>query len=86
MIFEQYLELGSITALLTELNAKGIRTRVREISSGPVGGVQAVDLEGFEPVSAAKQTSLCKAASPIFGNGFTGPETSLKLKPYLLGY
>jgi len=48
--------------------------------------VQAVDLEGFEPVSAAKQTSLCKAASPIFGNGFTGPETSLKLKPYLLGY
>ena len=44
------------------------------------------DLEGFEPVSAAKQTSLCKAASPIFGNGFTGPETSLKLKPYLLGY
>jgi hypothetical protein len=24
--------------------------------------------------------------SPIFGNSFTGPETSLKLKPYLLGY
>ena len=39
MIFEKYLALGSITALLTELNAKGIRTQVRQISSGPIGGV-----------------------------------------------
>lgn len=39
MIFERYLQLGSVPALLAELNAKNVRTRVRRISSGLVGGV-----------------------------------------------
>jgi site-specific DNA recombinase len=39
MIFGRYLDLGSIPALLAELNVKGIRTRLRHITTGPVGGV-----------------------------------------------
>jgi site-specific DNA recombinase len=40
MIFERYLELGSIRPLIAELNDRGIRTRLRQISSGPAGGVR----------------------------------------------
>jgi site-specific DNA recombinase len=39
MLFERYLALGSLPALLTELNDKGIRTRLRENARGSVGGV-----------------------------------------------
>jgi site-specific DNA recombinase len=39
MLFQRYLELGSLLALLHELNAKDIRTRLRQVSTGPVGGV-----------------------------------------------
>ena len=38
-IFERYLKLGSMPALLGELNTKGIRTRLRCISTGTRGGV-----------------------------------------------
>src|SRR6185503_3760545 len=33
MIFERYLELGSIRTLVTDLNNKGVRTRVRQTSN-----------------------------------------------------
>ncbi|HET7086949.1 MAG TPA: recombinase family protein [Rhizomicrobium sp.] len=39
MLFERYLKLGSIPALLTELNDKGVRTRVRQTAKGRTGGV-----------------------------------------------
>jgi len=40
MIFERYLELGSIPALLTDLNDKGVRTRLRQTANGTIGGVR----------------------------------------------
>jgi site-specific DNA recombinase len=39
MIFERYLELGSMPALLAELHDKSVRTRLRQNTSGPIGGV-----------------------------------------------
>ncbi len=39
MMFERYLALGTIRALITELNDMGIRTRVRQTANGTVGGV-----------------------------------------------
>src|SRR5271154_2912027 len=38
MIFERYLALGSMLPLLEELNAKGVRTRLRKQSSGKTVG------------------------------------------------
>lgn len=40
MIFTRYLELGSLPALVEDLNVKNIRTRVRENTSGTIGGVR----------------------------------------------
>jgi len=37
-IFERYLALGSMLSLLEELNAKGVRTRLRRLSSGKTVG------------------------------------------------
>jgi len=40
MIFERYLALGSVTALVAELSEKGIRTRLRQRPTGAIGGVR----------------------------------------------
>ena len=39
MLFERYLVLGSIPALLVDLNDRDIRTRVRQTARGKIGGV-----------------------------------------------
>lgn len=39
MIFERYLELGSLPALVSELNEKDVRTRLRKGTNGVIGGV-----------------------------------------------
>lgn len=40
MIFERYLQLGSLPALVADLNEKDVRTRTRENANGVVGGVR----------------------------------------------
>jgi len=40
MIFDRYLELGTIRAVIAELNERGVRTRVRQTANGSVGGVR----------------------------------------------
>src|SRR3954463_9929210 len=40
MIFERYLELGSLPALVADLNEKDVRTRLRETTNGIIGGVR----------------------------------------------
>jgi len=38
LIFERYLELGSVNRLVTDLRAKGLTSKVRKLSSGAVRG------------------------------------------------